>query len=77
MIESSATTHKLTRSNLNVFDDELKCQLSIMAIEEVDLPGNASEIEKKKLMEAREDHWAAKLKIKRLLGGLNKRSSRR
>ena len=75
IIESANTCHKLNRSNLNTFDNELRYQLSIMAIEEVEIPINFSHEQKIALMEAREDYWAANLKTKRILGGLNKRST--
>ena len=75
IIDSANTCHKLNRSNLNNFDNELKYQLSIMAIEEVEIPTNYTHEQKIELMEAREDYWAANLKTKRILGGLNKRST--
>ena len=75
-IESASTCHKLTRSNLTTFDNELKCQFSIMAIEEVEIPDKSTTEQKVKLLEARENYWIATLKSKRVFGGLNKRSSR-
>ena len=75
IIDSANTCHKLNRSNLNNFDNELKYQLSIMAIEEVEIPTNYTHEQKIELMEAREDYWAANFKTKRILGGLNKRST--
>ena len=70
--------HKLDSSSLKTYDDQLKCQLKIMAIEEVTRPPTAKTTDEKLIiLEAREDFWQARLKRKSIFGDLNKRSSHR
>ena len=74
-IKNSNSCHKLTRSDLKKYDEELQGQLGLVILEEVILPKNYDESTKTKCLEARENHWQCNLKAVQLYGGLNKRGS--
>ena len=65
--------HKLDRSEIDIYDEQLSQQIEVILLEEVQFTSGMKNNDKSKLMGTREILWQHKLKAISLYGGLNEK----
>ena len=72
-INQATDAHILDRSSQSAYDSNLRSQLEIVLLEEVDIDPTWNKEKIVKKLQAREHHWQCNLKVSHRLGGICKR----